>query len=126
MVSPADVKAIIDGLKMAADAETRAKLAEVSAAYSQAVYENFELAEENRKLREELARKKALETIGGAAYVLEAGGAKTGPVCPACYADGITVLLESAPRGGGAQCSKCKARYAGVRASVEGPRAHIG
>lgn len=67
----------------------------------------------------------ALETIGGASYVLEANGAKTGPVCPACYADGITVMLESAAKGG-AQCSKCGARYAGVRASVEGPRMRVG
>lgn len=125
MLSPTDVKTILDGLKLAADVETKAKLAEVSAAYSQAVCENFDLVEENRKLREELARKKALEVIGGAAYVLEADGAKTGPVCPACYADGITVILESAAKGG-AQCSKCKARYAGVRASIEGPRLRVG
>lgn len=125
MLSPADVKATLDSLKGAASAEARAKLAEVSAAYFQAVSENFELAEENRKLREELTRKKALEVIGGAAYVLEADGAKTGPVCPACYAEGIVVILESASKGG-AQCSKCGARYAGVRASVEGHRQRIG
>lgn len=125
MISPADFKAILDGLQDVASVETRAKLAQVSAAYAQAVCENFDLVEENRKLREELARKKALEVIGGAAYVLEANGAKTGPVCPACYADGITVILESAAKGG-AQCSKCKARYAGVRASVEGPRLRVG
>lgn len=125
MISPADFKAVLDGLQDVASVETRAKLAQVSAAYAQAVCENFDLVEENRKLREELARKKALEVIGGAAYVLEADGAKTGPVCPACYADGITVILESAAKGG-AQCSKCKARYAGVRASVEGPRLRVG
>lgn len=67
----------------------------------------------------------ALETIGAASYVLEADGSKTGPVCPECYRDGITVFLESASKGG-AQCSKCGARYAGVRASVEGHRQRIG
>ena len=119
MISPSDVRGLLSGLEAAANAETRAKLAQVSAAYFEAVSENFELAEENRRLREELARKKAVEVVGGEYFVLEADGSKTGPVCPECYSGGITVVLESSSHGG-AQCSKCGARYAGVRASVEG------
>lgn len=125
MISTGDVKSILEGLKEAANAETRAKLAQVSAAYFEAISENFDLVEENKRLKEELARKKAIEVIGGEYFVQEKDGALTGPVCPACYEESIVVLLETSSKGG-AQCSKCRSRYAGVRASIEGPRVRIG
>lgn len=125
MVTTGDVKNILEGLKAAASVETREKLAQVSAAYFEVVKENFDLAEENAQLRKELARKKAIEAISGEYFVQEKDGSLTGPVCPACYDDGIIVILETSSKGG-AQCSKCKARFAGVRASVEGPRVRIG
>lgn len=125
MISTGDVKNILDGLKAAASAETKEKLAQVSAAYFEAVKENFELAEENERLRKELARKKAIEPINGEYFIQEKDGTLIGPVCPVCYEDNIIVLLESSSKGG-AQCSKCASRYAGVRASIEGPRMRVG
>ena len=71
-------------------------------------------------LREQLAKRKKMERIGGACYILEDGGAKTGPICPQCYVeDGIAMLLERV--NGGASCSRCGTRYAGVASGIEGP-----
>lgn len=87
--------------------------------------ENESLREENAVLRRRLAAKKRLERDGGACYVLEDDGTKTGPVCPDCYGrDGIVMLLERF--NGGARCSRCKVRYAGVEPAVEGFRQRTG
>lgn len=86
--------------------------------------ENRELRRENAELRERLASRKRLERVGGAYFLLEDDGSKTGPVCPQCYEeDKIVVILERA--NGGASCSRCRARYAGVEASAEGFKQHI-
>ena len=86
--------------------------------------ENMELLRENEELRRLLARKKAMETFGGASYILEPDGGKTGPVCPRCYnRDEVVSILEGVPHG--ARCAVCGARYPGVRASVEGPRQRV-
>ena len=67
---------------------------------------------------------KRLERVGGSYYLPEDDGSKTGPVCPQCYeADKIAVILERA--NGGASCSRCRTRYAGVEASAEGFKQHI-
>ena len=86
--------------------------------------ENRELRRENAELRERLASRKRLERVGGAYFLLEDDGSKTGPVCPQCYEeDKIAVILERA--NGGASCSRCRTRYAGVEASAEGFKQHI-
>ena len=75
-------------------------------------------------LREKLAGRKKMERIGGACYILEDGGAKTGPICPQCYVeDGIAILLERV--NGGASCSRCGTRYAGVSSGIDVPRAMV-
>ena len=82
------------------------------------------LRDENKMLREKLAGRKKMERIGGACYILEDGGAKTGPICPQCYAeDGIVMLLESDSHG--ASCPRCGTRYAGVASGIEGPSSMI-
>lgn len=86
--------------------------------------ENRELRRENAELRERLASRKRLERVGGAYFLLEDDGSKTGPVCPQCYeADKIAVILERA--NGGASCSRCRTRYAGVEAFAEGFKQYI-
>lgn len=104
--------------------EERAALLDLREQVSDLEEENRALKRENDELKAELARKKALETYRGASYVLESDGTKTGPVCPACYNEGIVVLLE---RGkGGARCARCNTRYPGVESEIEGCRQRIG
>ena len=82
---------------------------------------NRRLKAENADLRQELARKKRLETRRAASCILEDDGSETGPVCQYCYLDkGVTILLEKA--NGGARCPLCKTRYPGIEASVDGYR----
>ena len=86
--------------------------------------ENMELVRENEELRRLLARKKAMETLNGASYILEPDGGKTGPVCPKCYnRDEVVSILEGVSNG--ARCAVCGARYPGVKASVAGPRQRV-
>lgn len=86
--------------------------------------ENRELRRENAELRERLASRKRLERVGGAYFLLEDDGSKTGPVCPQCYeADEIACILEGSKAG--SRCARCGTRYPGVDASVEGPRQRI-
>ena len=86
--------------------------------------ENRMLKRENSELRERLAARKKLERIGGAYYVLEDDGSKTGPVCPHCYIeDGLVMILEGSANG--ARCARCKDVYPGVAASVEGYRQRV-
>ena len=86
--------------------------------------ENRALKRENEGLRAQLAWRKALETYGGASYVIESDGAKTGPVCPYCYrSDGIVMLLERA--NGGAKCARCKTWYPGVESDIECSRGSV-
>lgn len=85
---------------------------------------NAELADENERLRKKLAARKRLERRDGAVYLLEDDGTETGPICPQCYeSDGVIMLLERA--NGGAACSRCRTRYAGVAPAVDGYRARI-
>lgn len=87
--------------------------------------ENRTLRAENAGLRAQLASRKKMERFGGACFILEDDGSETGPICPACYErDGIVMLLERA--NGGANCSRCGTRYAGVEPAVEGFRQYIG
>lgn len=87
--------------------------------------ENRRLKAENAELRAKLVSRKKLERVGGACFILEDDGSKTGPVCPNCYEhDGIVMLLERA--NGGARCSRCNTRYAGIEPAVEGFKSHVG
>lgn len=79
--------------------------------------ENQDLKRQNARLAEQLARRKALERIKGAYYIIESDGSKTGPVCPVCYErDGIPSILRSTDEG--AECASCGREYPGVQASV--------
>ena len=80
--------------------------------------ENQDLKRKNERLAEQLVRKKALERIGPAYYLMERDGTRTGPVCPVCYArDGIHRILRSTDDG--ADCASCGEQYPGVEASVQ-------
>lgn len=108
-----------DAIKAVSSIDDRIKLMDALDALSELHMENNALKEENRMLREKLAARKRLERRGAEVYILEDDGTETGPICPQCYgADGIVMLLERA--NGGARCSRCKARYAGVDPAVEG------
>ena len=102
-----------------ASADDKMKLSEAAAALNQLESKNRELMVENSELRTKLARRKALEFRGGSYYIFDKNNNVVGPICPQCYQDkGLVFLLEKA--NGGAHCSVCKTRYAGVRHAVEG------
>lgn len=106
-------------------AELRRRVADMECENFELRRRNAELADENARLRRELAARKRLERRGPAVFVLEDDGEETGPVCPQCHnGDGIVVLLERAT--GGARCSRCGTRYAGVDAPEYGRCPRIG
>lgn len=110
--------------KAVASAEDKMKLAEAAMALNQLASENKRLMDENDELRKKLAKKKALECRRGSYFVIGEDGEGIGPVCPKCYQEsGLVYLLERV--SGGAHCPVCKARYAGVKGSVEGKRQRL-
>lgn len=118
------IKGFLDVANAAQSTVDKSRILDLVSQVQQISAELDSLREENKMLREQLAKRKKMERIGGACYILEDDGAKTGPICPQCYAeDGIVMLLESDSHG--ASCSRCGTRYAGVASSIEGPRAMV-
>lgn len=118
------IKGFLDVANAAQSTVDKSRILDLVSQVQQISAELDSLREENKMLREQLAKRKKMERIGGACYILEDDGAKTGPICPQCYAeDGIVMLLESDAHG--ASCSRCGTRYAGVTSRIEGPRARI-
>lgn len=117
------VKGFLDVANAAQSAADKARILDLISQVQQMSAELDSLKEENKMLMEQLAKRKKMERIGGACYILE-DGAKTGPICPQCYAeDGIVMLLESDSHG--ASCSRCGTRYAGVSSGSERPSSMI-
>lgn len=107
---------VISGIDSIAERE---RLMDLVRKLEEAETEMRDLRRRNEALAAELARRKALERIGGAYWLIEGDGTKTGPVCPRCYEEtGIVHLLER--RKDGAYCPACKTSYAGVAPSFEG------
>lgn len=78
-----------------------------------------DLRRRNEALAVQLARRKDLERMGAAYFIIERDGTRTGPLCPHCYReDGIVILLESSPRKGAA-CASCSRVYRGVETPLE-------
>ena len=98
--------------------DDKARLLDLMSQMQEMGLEMDRMRDENSNLRKQLASRKKLERIGGAYYVLEDDGSKTGPVCPQCYVrDELVCILERSPSG--AHCARCGSRYPGVDASVE-------
>lgn len=118
------VKGFLDVANAAQSTADKARILDLISQVQQMNAELDSLKEENKMLREQLAKRKKMERIGGACYILEDDGSKTGPICPQCYTeDGIVMLLESDARG--ASCSRCGTRYAGVTSDIDGPNAMV-
>lgn len=113
MLKSADVREMFDTVKNAVRAEDKAKVAEIAAAYFEAVSENFELREENARLRSLLAEKSKTRLVAGSLFIEDSNGELCGPICPACYENaGIVSLLGRV--GADAHCGVCKARLHGT------------
>lgn len=109
-----------DAVKAVASMEERIRLMEAIDMLSDLRERNGRLKRKNRRLRARLASREAVERIGGAFFILEADGSRTGPICPSCHAsDGIVMLLEGVR--GGASCARCKTRYPGVPSPLRAP-----
>lgn len=112
---------VVSGIDVAAD---RLALLELIDKTHLLFEENQDLKRQNARLVEQLSRCKALERIGGAFYILEQDGSRTGPICPLCYErDGIPRILRSTEEG--AECASCGEQYPGVEASVRSRRCEI-
>ena len=113
MLRTADVREMFDVVKNAVRAEDKVKVAEISAAYFEAVSENFELREENARLRNLLQEKARTKLIAGSLFIEDSNGDMCGPICPACYENaGVVSLLGRI--GADAHCGACKARFHGT------------
>ena len=118
------VKGFLDVADAARSTADKARVLGLISQVQQMSAELDSLNEENKMLREQLAKRKKMERIGGACYILEDDGAKTAPICPRCYTgDGIVMLLESDSHG--ASCSRCGTRYAGVASGIDGPSSMV-
>lgn len=118
------VKGFLEATETVQSIPDKARILDLISQVQQMSAELDSLKEENKMLREQLAKRKKMERIGGTCYILEDDGAKTGPICPHCYADdGIVMLLESDAHG--ASCSRCRTRYAGVTSDIDGPIAMV-
>lgn len=108
-----EFKVAIAALKRAARSEDLERISSVSAAYYEAVCENFELRDEVQRLRAEVARNARTSFVGGFLYVEDDEGDMCGPICPSCYMEGIvSVLGKTSSRG---ICGRCKASYYGAQ-----------
>lgn len=104
--------------------ELRSQLLDLRETVSDLEDENRRLREENMELSETLRRRKALEYHDGGYYVYHVD-VEVGPICPECFAEkGLTYRLETSSKG--AHCATCGKYYAGVKASIEGPRSRVG
>lgn len=109
---------VISGIDSIAERE---RLMDLVRKLEEAETEMRDLRRRNEALAAELSRRKALERIGGAYWLIEGDGTKTGPVCPCCFeGTGIVHLLER--RKGGAYCYACDTTYPGVVADFDGPQ----
>lgn len=105
--------------------EEKLALMEIRHQVMQLEDENGDLKREVKSLREKLAGRKKLECFGGAYFVLDDGGARTGPVCPKCYnGEGIVSLLARSSVG--SRCYVCKSEYPGIRSDIEGDGDFVG
>ncbi len=84
------VKGFLDVANAAQSIADKARILDLISQVQQMSAELDSLKEENKMLREQLAKRKKMERICGVCYILEDDGAKPGPICPQCYAeDGI-------------------------------------
>ncbi len=76
------------------------------------MFENKDLKDEVRTLKEQLAEQAKVMNRNGALYAVDDGGNEYGPICPRCRKnDGISVILFDR---GGAQpffCNTCKSYF---------------
>lgn len=119
------IRAAREAAKALASIDARIQLMDALDMLADLREESEALKMENAELRRRLAERKRLERFGGACYILEDDGSRTGPICPDCYGgDGIVMLLEEG--NGGAQCARCETRYPGVDPASEGFRQFVG
>lgn len=107
---------------LVASYDDKLKVLELVARAADLQAENEDLRRKVRELGEELARKKKLETMSGATYILEDDGSRTGPICKACY-DERDLVVRLVRFRGGSRCVNCGNVYPGVGSELDDPKA---